>query len=450
MNYFHRTSWLSVAFVLVVMLASLPAAMAAEKGPSVLQMSTAVNYVKQFEFAASTAHGKPFEPGYQGKEAMKRVGTLYKKYPNNAKVKDLFDRVRTCLKKSRGSSFEITEEMLTYRKMEQLVAEAIGKEADKAWDAYAAKLKASPRYLPKPLPAPEPGGRKNEEGMFFRRVILKGFEYPANEFTTSGKQYTFVGGATQGFYFVELSNRRWLGAYEALRRYRREANGKLPGKWTVVGTVVGSDILVPRTGEKGAADIARFGWIVRPDAIYIPGLLFAQSDASHPRGGAYTGEEQLAKLKSPLLTYKTVPKDASAIKLVEVYAAAVKEKNYALYLDCLDPALQKSPLALENLRFMWRVNQESFAENFVHVEAFKEGKPQVIEGEKFDSDSPEAMFLDEEDRKAILARADDLVELIHVTIRRFDEKGKQVGSPRDLILRRYKGGRWYVREGLAL
>ena len=49
-----------------------------------------------------------------------------------------------------------------------------------------------------------------------------------------------------------------------------------------------------------------------------------------------------------------------------------------------------------------------------------------------------------------LARADDLVELIHVTIRRFDERGKQVGSPRDVILRRYKGGRWYVREGLAL
>ena len=448
MHHVHRMPWGSVFVMLGAMLTGLPIGMAAE-GPSRLDLSTAENYVKQFEFSASSAEGKPFAPGYSGSEAMKRVGALYKQYPDNPKIKNMFQRVRVCLKKSRGSAFEITEKMLAYRKTEQLVSEAIGKEADKAWEAYSAKLKASPRYLPKPLPAPEPGGQRNEESMFFRKVILKGFDYASNEFTTSGKQYTFVGGATQGFYFVELSNRRWLGAYEALRRYRREANGKLTKQWTVVGTVSGSDILVPRSGEKGGGDIARFGWIVRPDAIYIPGLLFAQSDAGHPRGGSYAGEEQLLKLKSPHLTYTAVPKDAGATKLVEVYAAAVKEKNYKLYLECLDPALQQSPLAMENLRHLWRINQKSFAEDFVHVEAYKEGKPQVIEGEKFDTDSPEAMFLDDKERKAILARADDLVELVHVTIRRYDERGKQVGSPRDVILRRYKGGRWYIREGLV-
>lgn len=448
MHRVHRMPWSLVSVTLAAMVIGLPMA-SAQEGPSTLDLHSAENYVKQFEFAASTAEGKPFAPGYVGKEAMKRVGALYRKYPKHPKVKDMFDRVRVCLKKSRGSAFDITPEMLAYRKMEQLVAGSIGKEADKAWDAYSAKLKASPRYLPKPLPAPEPGGQRNEESMFFRKVILKGFEYPAHEFTTSGKQYTFVGAATQGFYFVELSNRRWLGAYEALRRYRREASGKLPKQWTVVGTVTGSDILVPRTGEKGAADVARFGWIVRPDAIYIPGLLFARSDAGHPRGGSYAGEERLAKLKSPHLTHTSVPKDASPTKLVEVYAAAVKEKNYKLYLECLDPALQQSDLALENLRSFWRISQQGFAQDFVHVEAFKEGKPQVIEGEKFDPGSAEAMFLEEEDKKAILARADDLVEIVHVTIRRYDQKGKQVGSPRDIILRRYKGGRWYVRGGLV-
>ncbi len=449
MNYFHQMSRLSVVFVLVVTLAGLSAAMAAEKGPSTLEMSTAEHYVKQFEFSASRAEGKPFSPGYAGSQAMKLVGGLYKKYPDNAKVKDMFHRVKVCLKKSRGASFEITEKMLAYRKTEQLVREAIGKEADAAWEAYVKKVKASPRYLAKPLPAPEPGGSRNEENMFFRRVILKGFDYYTNEFTTGGKQYTFVGGATQGYYFVELSNRRWLGAYEALRRYRREGAGKLPKLWTVVGTVTGSEILVPRSGEKSAGDIARFGWTVRPDAIYIPGVLFAQSDGSHPRGGTYSGEEQLIKLKSPHLTYKSVPKDAAAIKLVEVYATAVKEKNYKLYLECLDPDIQKTPRALERLRHLWRVNQTGFEKDFVHVEPYKEGKPQVISGEKFDADSPESLFLDEDERKAILARADDLVELVHVTLRRYDERGKQVGSPRDVILRRYKGGRWYIREGLV-
>ncbi len=92
---------------------------------------------------------------------------------------------------------------------------------------------------------------------------------------------------------------------------------------------------------------------------------------------------------------------------------------------------------------------KSFEKDFVHVEPYKEGKPQVIKGEKFDADSPESLFLDEDEKKAILARADDLVELVHVTLRRYDERGKQVGSPRDVILRRYKGGRWYIREGLV-
>lgn len=450
MRCIHEKTWGAALLVLGALSLLGPAAMAEDKGPSTLEMSTAEHYVKQFEFDVSAAQGKPFSPGYNGKQAMTLVGALFKKYPDDPKVKDLFERVRVCLKKSRGSTFEITKKMLAYRKLEQLVAEAIGKEADKAWQAYEKQLKASPRYFPKPMPAPEPGARKNEENMFFRKVVLEGFEYPRNEFTTSGKQYTYVGGATQGFYFVELSNRRWLGAYEALRRYRREANGKLPEKWTIVGTVKGSDILVPRTGEKAASDIARFGWIVQPDAIYIPGLLFAQSDAGHPRGGTYAGEEQLAKLKAPHLTYTAVPKDPNAAELVEVYAAAIKEKNYKLFLECLDPDLQKTPLAMEKLRQLWRVNQQGFAEDYVHVEVVEQGEVQVLEGERFDPDSPEAMFLDEDDRKAILARADELVEAIHVTIRRYDEKGKQVGSPRDVILRRYKGGRWYVREGLTL
>ena len=119
-------------------------------------MSTAEHYVKRFEFDVSSADGKPFNPGYNGAQAMKFVGALYKKHPDHPKVKDLVERVRVCLKKSRGSTFEITEQMLAYRKLEQMVSETLGKEADKAWDTYAKELKASPRYFAKPMPAPEP------------------------------------------------------------------------------------------------------------------------------------------------------------------------------------------------------------------------------------------------------------------------------------------------------
>ena len=143
-------------------------------------------------------------------------GVLTSDTPRGIEVKDLFERVRVCVKKSRGDVFEITEKMLAYRKLEELLAEKLGEEADKAQDAHLEELKKSPRYLPTPFPAPEPGGQLNEEGMFFRRVVLKGFEYPTNEFTTSGKQYTFVGSPVQGYYFVELSNRDQMADVELM------------------------------------------------------------------------------------------------------------------------------------------------------------------------------------------------------------------------------------------
>jgi len=35
-----------------------------------------------------------------------------------------------------------------------------------------------------------------------------------------------------------------------------------------------------RSGEKSAAEVARFGWVVRLEAIYLPGLTFAFPDRS--------------------------------------------------------------------------------------------------------------------------------------------------------------------------
>jgi len=136
--------------------------------------------------------------------------------------------------------------------------------------------------------------------------------------------------------------------------------------------------------------------------------------------------------------------------LVRIYTAATKEKNYQLYLDCLDPILKESPLALELLRFYWDISQKNLNKLFVHVDPFEVGEIAVIQGENIDEESDDAFFLDEKDKEDILAHSDDLVEELHVATRRFNERGKQVGSPRDIILRRYKGGRWYIFNGLVL
>ena len=130
--------------------------------------------------------------------------------------------------------------------------------------------------------------------------------------------------------------------------------------------------------------------------------------------------------------------------------AAAKEKNYKLFQDCIDPEVQATPLARERLRNLWDDSQVGFAKDYVHVEPLSEGKTIVIQGERFDDEDLDSFFLDEEDKAEILDRADDLVEEVHVTVRRFDEKGKQVGTPRDVILRRREGGRWYIRKGIVL
>ncbi len=419
--------------------------------PKTQELSTATYYVKELERTASQSNGKPFSLGGDAAaKAMRLVKELVQKYPENEKVKDLFARVRVCVKKSRGAYFEVTEEILAYRKLEQLVREKVGEMADKAWDEYMVSFKKSARYFPSAFPAPDPGLGDSLKNMFFKRVILKKFNYFSHEFTNNGKQYVYIGGPTEGYYFIELSNRRWLGAYEALRRYRRTAAGQLPGEWIITGTITGSDILVPRTGAKTASDVARFGWIVQPESIYIPGRMLARPDRGHPRGGFWVGEEKLDEIKAPYLTHKEVPDDVKPDKLLEIYAAAVKEKNFPLFIKCIDPLRRVTPLAEERLRGFWDVNQQQFALNYVHVEPIRVSAPIVLKGERLGKEDLDTFFLDDDDKKKIQDRSDDLVEEIYVTYRRFDEKGKQVGTPPNIVLRRYKGGRWFVFGGFVL
>jgi hypothetical protein len=434
----------------LVLASAQPASTQAPGGPGRQELSAAEYNVEQLEKHAERMAGKPFDPKRYGASAMDRVKALVEKYPDDPKVKELFERVRAAVKKSRGDVFEVTPEMLAYRNQERSLVEQIAQIAESAWAGYKARFTASQRLLAQPFPAPEPGGRQSEEDMYYRQVVLEDFRYPLNEFTNGGEQYVFVGSARQGFYFVELSNPRWLGAYEALRRYRRQVADGLPERWTVTGTVVGSNVLVPRTGEKSAGDVAQFGWIVRPDAIYVPGRVLAVARDEHPEAGDFSGEAELAELKRPFLTETEVPDDIEPQRLLEIFATAIKEKNFDLYLECIDPEVQKAPRALGRLRSYWDINQRRFAEEYVHVDPFEVGPVQVLRGEAFDKGAVEDFFLDASDRAEILERADDRVEQVPVRIRVFDDKGKQGERPNTIRLRRYGGGRWYVHDGFPL
>lgn len=440
----------AVLMAALLVLLPAPVVMAQADGPSKLDMSAAERYVSELEKQAQRMKGKPFDVKRFGSGALTRVKKLKKAWPDDPRVEDLFQRVRTVVKLSRGAVFEITPAMLAYRAQGKALAEALSAEAESAWAAFETDWTGTRRYLATPFPTEEPESAAAERAMVGRTVLLDGFEFPTREFTNSGRQFVHIGDGRQGYYFVELSNRHWLGAYEALKRYRREASSDLPQPWTIAGTITGGEVLIPRTGEPSPGDTARFGWVVEPKAIWVPGTAFATALASHPDGGTFAGEDLLYDLKRPFLTYRRIPSDVEPQKLVEIFATAIKERNFELYLAALDPARKEGPNALGRLRYYWDNNLVRYDEIYVHIDPFEVGKITALKGEILDNDDDENFFLDDTDKAEIEERADDLEEQVMVKIRAFDEKGKQVGLPKDVELRRYQGGRWYIMSGFPL
>ena len=97
------------------------------------------------------------------------------------------------------------------------------------------------------------------------------------------------------------------------------------------------------------------------------------------------------------------------------------------------------------------IAQERFRDSFVHAHPVEVATPRVLQGEKFGGEEDlESFFLTEDDKQDIASRADALIEELTVRCARFDAKGKQVGAPVPVVLRRYRGGRWFIYEGLPL
>jgi len=420
----------------------------ADEGPSKQELSGAEHYTLELEDAARRAQGKPFDPNRFGAEALKRVRALAEAYPDHPKSIELKERVRKVLILSKGSVFEITAEMLAYQQNEKQLSDKISQISKTEWETYLQKLKSQPTdFLEQAYPAPDPE-RVNPDDYIGKKVLISDFYYPQNEFTNSGKQYVAAGSKSFGYYFVELSNRNWIGVYEAVKRYKDTVSINVPDGWIVVGEITGFNALVPQAGEENTASQAFLGWVVTPLSIYVPEIVYAFVDNQTELGGSFSGEKDLSQLRDKFFTYKEIPQDSSPAKLVEIFATAIKEKNYDLYIECIDPAMRKGPNSSGRLKYFWTNSQERFAYLYVHVDPYETGKPYVLKGEKIEDD--ESFFLTTEDQKEVLERASDLVEAVEVKIRHYDNKGKQVLMPNTIILRRYKGGRWYIYSGFPL
>ncbi|MBQ3386335.1 MAG: hypothetical protein IJG53_03335 [Eggerthellaceae bacterium] len=408
-----------------------------------MRIQQAEFYLKEFEAEVKRAQGG--SGSFRSKEdALSRIMILNEFAPNDPRVKGLFDRARACIMGSTGNFTDITPEMTVYLENEAKLRAMYAEKSEKAWNELAAQYEG--KLLERLYPAPDPTTQRMDDfvGKF---VILDEVRYPMNQFMGVTGEFIWMGKRSTGMYFVKIDTRRWLGPYEAVKRYRRLVDTTMMevDKWTVLGEITDVTLEIPEAGENKVGGPV-FASVVEPVALYVPGHVLGLYDPEQPTSGRFVGEEEVAAIKEAWYTEKSVPEDVTPEHLVEIFRQAIKEKNYDLYVDCIQEERRQNPTQESLLLYHWDLHQERFHGEYVHAEVVPEAtKITVVKGYD-DSAGLDSYFLTAEDQAQIAKRYGDKVEYASVQTISFDKNGKQLGSPVRRNLIRTNGGRWYVRD----
>ena len=408
-----------------------------------LRIGQAEMYLKEFENEVKRANGA--SGIFRSKEdALSRIMILNEFAPDDPRVKDLFERARVCIMGSTGNFTDITDDMTVYLVNEQKLRDMYCEKSERAWNELIAEYKDN--MLEKVFPAPDVMEVPMEE-LAGKYVILDEVRYPANQFMGVTGEYIYMGKRSTGMYFVRINSRKWLGPYEAVKRYRRLVDSTMMevDKWTVLGMIKEATMEIPEAGEKKVGGPV-YAPVVEPVALYVPGHVLGIYDPEKETSGYFVGEDEVAAIKEAWYTEKSVPEDVTPERLVEIFRQAIKEKNYDLYVDCIQEERRQNPTQESLLLYYWDLHQERFHGEYVHAEVVPEAtKITVVKGYS-DESGLESYFLSKEDQENIAKRYGDKVEYASVQTISFDKNGKQLGSPVRRNLIRTNGGRWYVRD----
>ena len=434
-----RLFWLVAALAVCSTLYGDPAP---DPGRIKMLVEQADFYVKEFEKEVSLQRGGEKMVWRSKRDALERVQKLKQLYPNDPRVEALFQRVKAALMKSKGDYTQVAAEWTAYKRNEETLRKIISEAAEKEWASFLEKHKD--KALPKVFPTPDYKEVKLDalKGKF---VVLDDIEYPRRQFYGATGEYVASGKPSMGYYFVNIALRDWLGPYEAVKRYRRNVNSGLEDvqKWTVIGEIVNITAENPNPGEDAVGNV-QFGWELKPIALYVPGHVMAVRDDSAESTGRFIGEERVAAIKDGWYTVKEVPPDVTPERLMEIFMTAIKEKNYKLYLDCIDPERTKSEDGTINVRYHWDLHQTRFHKEYVHATF---GKAVITVQKGFDeSNQLENFFLDNDQKNTLKKISGVKIEEATVESKAFDENGKQLGTPHPHRLIRRGGGRWYVQD----
>ena len=408
-----------------------------------MRIQQAEVYLKEFENEVKRASGATGI--FRSKEdALSRIKILNDFAPSDPRVMDLFERARKCVIGSTGNYIEITPDMTKYLENEQKLREMYCEKSEKAWNELIAQYRD--KLLEKVFPAPDVTEVSMDE-LEDKYVILDEVRYPMNQFMGVTGEYIDVGKRSTGMYFVRIDTRKWLGPYEAVKRYRRLVDSTMMEVdcWTVLGRISGLTMEIPEAGEKKVGGPV-YAPVVDPVALYVPGHVLGIYDPENERSGYFVGEDEVAGIKESWYTEKSVPEDVTPERLVEIFRQAIKEKNYDLYVDCIQEDRRKNPTQESLLLYHWDLHQERFHGEYVHANVVPDAtKITVVKGYSDDT-GLESYFLSADEQKKIAERYGEKVEYASVQTVSFDKNGNQLGSPVRRNLIRTNGGRWYIRD----
>ena len=437
---------LPILLALSMMLAfAVPSSVLAASLAPKNEISRAEYYLKEFEKEVAQQHGGAAAFYRNKRDAVDRVKKLVQGYPDDPTVQALFQRTRTALLKSKGDYMEITPAMTAYRRNEQEMRERFGRMSAEAWQ----KKVASVETLSPAFPTPDPM-EVIPSDIIGKYVVIDDVVYPSNQFVGATGEYAFAGKPSTGFYFVQLNSRRWLAPYEAVKRFRRQVDASIGDtiSFKVLGKITGVVMESPDASQNKKAPFV-WGWVVQPQTLYVEKHVMASYDSSLEQAAVFVGEESVNDIKQSWYTVKSVPPDVTPERLMEIFQAAIKEKNFELYQQCINPERQETPTGQSLVRYHWDLHQHRFQKQYVHA-VFDKAKIKVVKGHD-SRDKDENFFLSDDDRSKLTKMAGEMEERAIVTSRAFDENGKQVGGkhPHELIRKGGDAGRWYVEDYAA-
>ncbi len=427
----------STLFAIVLLVAGLNVQAEPQQAPQ-KDVGFAEYYLKEFEAEVKRAQGSANTMYRNKNEALNRIQKLMQAYPDDPAVQALYERTRTALMMSKGNYMPITPAMVAYLNNEKDLREKYAKLSQTKW----AELQQGREMLTQVFPTADPLKTTADSSPIDKTVVLHGALYPDNQFVGATGEYIAVGKPSTGFYFVNIGGREWLGPYEAIKRFRREVDGSLGESlnFSILGTVQGPVMEIPGNRRVSMA----WGWIVEPEALYIDGRIVATFDANHDKGGSYVEEDKVAAIKEGRYTEKSVPEDATPERVMEIFLIAIKEKNYELYEQCINPERRKTETGKSLLRYHWDLHQERLHGEYVHA-TFSDTKITVAKGFDVQNDL-ENFFLDDAQRDRLTKMQGEKVEYATVQSQAYDANGKQIGVKHAHKLIRKGGGRWYVDD----